>query len=824
MLNPNITPHTVYILCGPTMCGKSTFAERLAARSRNLGLSSQIISSDFARINYLAQGSLSHWDELNPLEVMDSMHSSGMLSVSKQAFELLFTHLKAMTSYPINTEVVIVDTTGMDEGFRKDVVAIAKANCYKVELVTFEYKTRAEYLPNGVTRDQEEVVMASVDKFRKRVLPKITVKDFDNRWRIKTRNFDFTLLDDEDHEKLRDYARCFELAETFAVIGDSHECVDVLKGLIEVLESEIPGIQIVHAGDYLDKGGNTAEMLAFMHDRVVDGKDWLVEGNHESYVFKRLKGIVKPDFEMERANFSSLEVLEAEGNVHLQDLFFDIHHKARPFMVVHHTSARTSTPVIITHAPCENKYIGKMSQYAMRAQRNYRVVDRSAPLFKELEWYYKEAESIFPTHVCGHFAHEVTDPYGYRYKNKIFIDTGCVYGYELSAAVFSAGKLVGYRSVDSTKPKVEGIEKNLGMPPKAQKAFDIDDYDLDPGELRLLNQAIKHEIKYISGTMAPAPSKGEEIEPLHAAFDYFKKKGVDKVVVQTKEMGSRCQAYLFYGEPERTMLVSRGGWRIRGIEGLNESQFEEFCWRVYDEYAPKVCSNFCKEVILDGELLPWAALGKGLIDHAFGAYESLVEDEINELCLNDGLADLPDFAEWIGIEKKGEDLNAFKNSLANFTQNTPPRFKAFSILKWGNADMSRITETVKYMMVNDDKVVTVDLNTGDGLDEAEEMFGKLTIIDGKEGVVLKPDKPTKGAPPYMKVRSPEYLRLVYGYDYTSRLDKLCRQKSISGKVAMSIKEYEMAEEMLTAEPDKRKELIVKMIGNLKAEKSLDPRL
>lgn len=833
MLNPTITPHTVYILCGPTLCGKSTFAGQLVKQAGLLGFTSDILSSDMFRMGLLDNGSLSRWASIEAPECENEYrHSTGMLSASKQAFQLLFANLKAITSYPINTEIVVIDTTGMDEGFRKDVAAIAKLNYYKVELVTFEYKTRAEYVPEGATKEQEELVLSSVDKFRKRVLPKLNAKEFDSRYRVKTRDFEFQKPGIEENARVQSYARCFHEEENFAVIGDTHECVAELREMILKLETEFPKIRIVHVGDFLDKGNNTIEMVNFIHERVVVGRDLLVEGNHESYVFKRLTGIVKPDLEMEKQNFSSVAILEAEGNEGVREKFFNTMLFADPFLVIRAKSNKTATPIIITHAPCENKYIGKMSQYAMRAQRNYRVVDRSLSLFKELKWYYDEAESIFPTHVCGHFAHEVTDPYGYRFKNKIFIDTGCVYGYKLSAAVFKGGKLDGYRSVDSTRPKVEGIEKNLGMPPKENKPFDINDYDLEAGEIRLLNQAIKNNVKYISGTMAPAPSKDLEIEPLHAAFDYFKKKGVSKVVVQTKEMGSRCQAYLYHGEPEKTMLVSRGGWRIRGVEGLNEEQYKEFCKKVYQEYSPKVgLSADIPEVILDGELLPWMALGKGLIDNAFGAYESLVRDELLELCDDSGLADLEEFSKWIDRDQKGVDLNAFQNSLANFTRDDPPRFKAFSILKIGDTDLSVWdtdlsvwNESFKYSMVNDDEFVVVNLETGEDIETAEDFFRTLIIQEGKEGVVIKPEHPVKGAPPYMKVRSPEYLRLVYGYDYQTRLEKLCRQKSISGKVQMSIKEFDMSAEMLTANEDKRKELIVKMIGNLKAEKSLDPRL
>ena len=98
------------------------------------------------------------------------------------------------------------------------------------------------------------------------------------------------------------------------------------------------------------------------------------------------------------------------------------------------------------------------------------------------------------------------------------------------------------------------------------------------------------------------------------------------------------------------------------------------------------------------------------------------------------------------------------------------------------------------------------------------------VDKGMEGVVLKPLTPAEGVTPYMKVRNPQYLRLIYGYDYSLREEQLIRQKNISGKAAVAVREHAMASRMLTAEDDARRELVVKLIGELKKEAEIDPRL
>lgn len=80
--------------------------------------------------------------------------------------------------------------------------------------------------------------------------------------------------------------------------------------------------------------------------------------------------------------------------------------------------------------------------------------------------------------------------------------------------------------------------------------------------------------------------------------------------------------------------------------------------------------------------------------------------------------------------------------------------------------------------------------------------------------------------PYLKVRNGEYLRLIYGYDYTDpeRYQRLCKQKSITKKLNVSIREKILGEKMLISEENDRIDLAIKLIGELRNEKDLDPRL
>ncbi|WP_144526428.1 ATP-binding protein, partial [Bacillus pumilus] len=62
-----------------------------------------------------------------------------MLEASEQAFHLLFERLKMVTSFPVNADFVVVDTTGLAEDFREKVREIARSNHYNLEVIVFDY-------------------------------------------------------------------------------------------------------------------------------------------------------------------------------------------------------------------------------------------------------------------------------------------------------------------------------------------------------------------------------------------------------------------------------------------------------------------------------------------------------------------------------------------------------------------------------------------------------------------------------------------------------------------------------------------------------------
>jgi len=396
------------------------------------------------------------------------------------------------------------------------------------------------------------------------------------------------------------------------------------------------------------------------------------------------------------------------------------------------------------------------------------------------------------------------------------LDTGAVYGGKLSAMVFTSDgdRLIQINCEKLFEYEEKSLRTDAVTPIKVEREFDIGQYDLSDDAMKTLWRLENSRIQYVSGTMAPARSTKDNIESLEEALKYFKDNGVAEVVLEPKYMGSRGQIYLYRDTPEKSFAVSRNGYVIREelVRGLIDDTFKKF-----------VGKDFWKhELVLDCELMPWALLGEGLINRDFTAFGELVLNELMDLDHDEELAKLT-LHKRLDLEVRQEMLNTFFQQLALYGGACEPHSKPFSILKIDGAEVvTTMSADEAFSKVSEDEFIIV--NTEGGLSEAQVFFDKKTTDEGMEGVVVKPRNYKPGVAPYMKVRNESYLSIVYGYDYKLRYSKLCEQKKTNGKLRTSIREHDLAVELLNDNGSRRTELMVKMISELGKEKSMDPRL
>lgn len=840
--------YTVILMVGPSGCGKSTLAHAIGAQ---LGSRANVLSSDEIRRALLD-------DELHK-------HDARMTEVSKQAFAVLDASLKALISFPVTKEFVIIDTTGLNDKFREQMAATAQAYGYHADLVLFDYKTKAEYL-EGLADSDKKTALDQTNRLRRDVLSNLKRHLWHRVQPIKARNKDhwsrlkvIVPEDTVDPERgtpvsyLARHTRVVDLQQPIAFIGDVHECRDALEALVAQLPARA---LLVLDGDLFDKGGDTEGMVAYLERLLAEREVELIAGNHETYLAKRLRGDIDPALppEEEAAIFTALPVLQA--NSELAQRFLALYARMRNFLYIPGMETRRSC--YVTHAPCLNMHIGKPRFEA--AMRNFRY-EHDAPARQPCQQFLDEAEPGQPLHLFGHVPHADRN---LVFRNKVFLDTGAVHGNALSALLFDKD---GYRAVSVAMAKLPGY-KGPRMAPTLPLEFFFQrdlveealgktrqDYELSPDDERFLDRVMRGRARYISGTMAPCPAEIKEgslkLESLALGLKYFADKGVDRVVLEPKYMGSRCQFYLYRDEAESGFAISRNGARLSGKEDslraklarddlaeTTRARLEEALkvdqalsaeiarWRER-AMAPEFPVTWERELVLDGELMPWHAWGAGLIERDFLAYRACVDAELTALAQDAVFASLDFGKHAFDVTEARSNLDLFDQQLALYAQPGPIEFKAFAVLATDGipVDDTEFDTLQQFRTLSSDPCVVVDPSDPQQCQVAQRYFDTTTVDKHMEGVVLKPLVPKPGVAPYLKCRNESYLTLIYGYNYRNRYAQMCQTKRVGSKLALSLTEHELGQRMLQVTTEKDREaLACAMLFEMKREQALDPRL
>lgn len=300
--------------------------------------------------------------------------------------------------YPTNMEYVFISTAHLTDEFYGYLNRQAEKNRYSIEIFDFgDSKSAFHHL------DEEQIHRVDYDQ---------TNISISSNYEV----YEECLLPEN---------------KTYHVIGDTHECIDELKSLLvsfgfqfdkedAVLVCPPSDQAFIFLGDFIDKGKQTEQMVEFLY------KNWqyfyFVLGNHESFVYKYIRGEIKgANQKIVDTYFDSIPVLKANPEL-LQKFNFLVEH-ARPFYEV-------KGCFIATHAPCKNKYLGKLDEKSLRKMRNFHL-NRDMPTQEQLLFLKKETSNDLPFHFFGH----VASANAFRIQNKVHLDTGCVHSNLLTAAI-----------------------------------------------------------------------------------------------------------------------------------------------------------------------------------------------------------------------------------------------------------------------------------------------------------------------------------------------------------------------------------------------------
>ncbi|MCL2710508.1 MAG: AAA family ATPase [Planctomycetaceae bacterium] len=818
--------HTIILLCGPSCCGKTFYAQNhLIPGLRNLEngfrLNIQYVASDDIRKEVLGDPDL---------DLRDKKNTFRLKYASEAAFRLLEHRVEYLTSFPINAEFVIVDTTALNEDFRAKMIQIAQKNHYNIDMILFDFSTREYYKYAGGA----DYVTNHVRRMRTEVFPHIGTKNYGQVLRIKDREH-FPPIEEISGFEL--YRRC-HFPQDAVVVGDVHGCLDALLE-IEKAAKDLP---IIVIGDVIDKGPDSLGVLRHLKNNPEKYPLRLL-GNHEGYVYRYFHGQTT---ESPMHDYYT-SIPQYENDTEYRELIDWYVETAVPFVKIRDS-------VYATHAPCSNKYLGKVDTVSQRKQRYAAISDDTIELIR------KEANFGHPRHLFGHAAFQ----HPFEYRNKIGIDTGGVYGNAFSYS--KEGK------IRSTSAKTTYSQ---------QKLLDAPDIGFDPKELdefeqQRINYCVREKINFVSGTIAPTASDPDrmKIEPIEKALDMFRARGVDVVHVQQKYMGSRCEAYISRTIDE-CRLTSRNGYRIKRLHGRDGEEVTDL-QPVYESILaqPKISAIFeqypeATMILLDGELMPWYAMGKELIENQYRLIEQAAASEF-EMLRSTGFEEVlsaeyahPNY-ELFCNDKKAADkvvnsnkkatyrhlknyrhvpiaemeryLQVYREQIAIYGTARPIEYFPFDILKIVHQDGTEILfqdtpVNERYDMVSRDAGQLVDLHNENEVAALIEYFTALP--PETEGLVLKCNKPGKSRIYMLKVRNEQYLTIIYGFDYLEpgKNETLIRRKNVSKKLSVSNREYELGWNVASIpynaihdENEDYRSTLAALIFEERKENGLDPRL
>ena len=670
-----------------------------------------------------------------------------------------------------------------------------------------------------------------------------------------------------------------DLTGPFDIIGDIHGCRSELVTLLERLDYQVVrdaegravdaahplGRTAVLVGDLVDRGPDTPGVLRLVMGMVAAGHAICVPGNHEHKLSRALSG---RKVAVRHGLQQSLDQLAAETPEFIAEV--------RAFMdgLVSHYLLDGGR-LVVCHAGLPEKYHGRTSgrvrSHALYGDTTGETDEFGLPVRYPWADDYRGRALV----VYGH----TPTPVAAFHNNTICLDTGCVFGGTMTALRYPERELVtvpaeqvwyeparpliadapgaregrplaltdvhGRRSVETANHgRVAVKEENAAAALEVMSRF-----ALDP---RLL--------AYLPPTMAPVATSRREgyLEHPEEAFAGYLAEGVRDVVCQEKHMGSRAVVLLGRDEAalERRFGVATGGviWTRTGRAFLDDPALTEAILERLR--AAAVRSGLFAELgsdwlLLDAELLPWSVKALGLLRRQYAAVGAAAAAVLPPAlaALRAASARGVDVGELTERQSaRRADASAFTEAYRRYCWPVDGldgiQLAPFQILAAEGANLA--------VRPHDQHLAWIDAlvdaepallrRTGrmlvDTADEASvaaatQWWTELTGAGG-EGMVVKPlaalARPPGGrlAQPGVKVRGREYLRIIYGPDYTlpANLERL-RSRALGHKRSLALREYALGLEALdrlaAGEPLWRVHEAVFAVLALESE-PVDPRL
>jgi protein phosphatase len=812
---------SLVVLVGASGSGKSTFARE------NFG-PFEVISSDFCR------GLVS--DDENDQ------------AASADAFEVL--HFIAGKRLAAG-RLTVVDATNTQPAARKALVQLARDHDVLPVAIVLDVPEAVAVERNRsrtdrdfgahVIRRQQDQLRRSLKGLGKEGFRKVHhlrgVSEIENATIVRER-----LLND-----FRDQTGPFD------VIGDVHGCRAELETLLTDLgyvlardadgrpvdAAHPDGRRVVFVGDLVDRGPDSPGVLRLVMGMVGAGHAFAVPGNHENKLVRALRGADVQRTHGLAETLAQLDEETPEFRAEVLEFCYEL---------VSHLVLDDGR-LVVAHAGLKEAYHGRASgrvrSFALYGDTTGETDEFGLPVRYPWANDYRGRAMVL-------YGHTPT-PEPEWVNNTMCLDTGCVFGGKLTALRYPEKEIV---SVPAEQVWYEPVKPFLapdGAATAAQRdpdVLDIDDVlgkrvvetahhgrvtvreESAAGALEVMSRFALDPrwLVYLPPTMSPCTTSERPglLEHPEEAFRGFRNDGVAQVVCEEKHMGSRAVALVCRDEQVAASRFgatdgSTGAIHTRtGRPFLGHDLTEALLARlraaldkagVWDELD-------ATWIVLDAELLPWSLKAEDLLRHQYASVGAAARS-----ALPSAVAGLEQAA------TSGLDVTALLERTRARTANAEAFTRAYRHYVWPTDGLDGVqiapfqvlaTDGTTYetrdhlwhlgiadrlvdadpALVRATRRLVVDVDSTDSVDTGIRWWEDLTSAGG-EGMVVKPlanlTRGRKGlVQPGVKVRGPEYLRIIYGPDYTEpdNLSRL-RQRNLGHKRSMALREYALGLESLT---------------------------
>ncbi|WP_405997969.1 polynucleotide kinase-phosphatase [Streptomyces sp. NBC_00829] len=804
-----VTDLSLVVLIGATGSGKSTFARKHFKPT-------EVISSDFCR-------GLVADDENDQ-------------SASGDAFDVL--HYIAGKRLAAG-RLTVVDATSVQPESRRQLVRLAR---------------QYDVLPIAIVLDMPEEVCAERNAVRpdRAGMPRHVIQRHRRELRRSLRGLEregfrkvhiLRGVEEADAAEVvleRRYNDLTHLTGPFDIIGDIHGCSSELETLLAKLGyvdgAHPEGRTAVFVGDLVDRGPDSPGVLRRVMSMVASGNALCVPGNHENKLGRWLKG---RNVQHTHGLAETIEQLEKEDDA--------FRGQVREFidgLVSHYVLDEGK--LVVCHAGLPEKYHGRTSgrvrSHALYGDTTGETDEFGLPVRYPWAEDYRGRAAV----VYGH----TPVPNTSWINNTICLDTGAVFGGKMTALRWPERELV---DVPAEKVWYEPVKPLGTEAPGGREGRPLDLADVQGRRVvetrhmarigvREENAAAALEVMsrfavdprmlaYLPPTMSPTATSQVEgyLEHPAEAFAQYRADGVAKVVCEEKHMGSRAVALVC-----RDAGAARDRFGVDGPTGALHTRtgrpfFDDgaVTEEILDRLRAAVTeAGLWQELdtdwlLLDAELMPWSLKASGLLRSqyaAVGAASGAVFPGATAALEEAVARGVPMEALLAKQRDRSADAAAFTEAYRRYCWTTEGlegvRLAPFQILAVQGRSLASVRHDEQLAWL--DRLVEHDptgllqvtrrliVETGDdasvgaGVDWWLEMTGR-----GGEGMVVKPlqalarDGKGRLVQPGIKVRGREYLRIIYGPEYTrpENLERL-RNRFLNHKRSLALREYALGLEAL----------------------------